>query len=431
MSSRGTSILVIDDEKFILTAMVRLLGNLGFRVQTADSAQAGLESYARNPTDVVLCDLRLQDGDGLAIQRALKAHPKPPVFILMSGHAQPSHVADAFRNNAADVVLKPFTREDLTNALNRALAARATQPAEPGPEAEVPVTGPRNGVSIVCALQPDRAVNPAEKPALHRITSWPRIVETLRRAVKGRRGCLLLDGSDLRIEVQLSALTSQPGRGYSGAIAIEVARIGSESFENVPWSRGAGCAVWFADAEGVHGFRSTIAGGNRGRLVLAQPDTVVKYCRRRHRRVDLGDLASPRVILPLSDGNTWELDDAVMDLSVGGLGLTLPEHLLPPIGAVLRFGLVLRPGSRLMSVVARVRRRTMVEKRHVCGLEFDDLAPWARVAIQRFVEQMGAREGLPADPLTPLPLGELGRADLHLNSEPQPDPAGPFRAAQR
>jgi CheY-like chemotaxis protein len=415
-------VLVIDGDGLTVAALERHLLQVGFRVATANTAASGVRAYARSPAEVVLCASTLPDSDGLSVQRALNALPGSTAFVLIATNAQPTVVAEAFRNHAADVLIAPFDSKELGATLERAMA---TRPRGALPSAPPPVvTGsPRPGATIAWSLAPDPSAGIVRRPSLHRITSWPRIVEILRRAARGRRGSMLLDGSDAKIEVQLSALTANSSRGYSGALALEVSRIGTEDFGPLPWTRDMGCAIWFSDKEGVHGFRSVIVAGSRSRLVLAQPEAVVRYCRRRERRIGLSVSESPRIILPLADGGQWEVDMAVADISPSGMALALPAKLMPPIGATLTVGIALQPKGRIITAVAHVRRVSVMEGRNVCGLEFEELVPWAKITLLRFVERISANKGLSLE-ITPMSLPSLSPGELHLEAEPRPNADG-------
>jgi CheY-like chemotaxis protein len=216
-------VLVIDGDGLTVAALERHLLKVGFRVATANTAASGVRAYARSPAEVVLCASTLPDSDGLSVQRALNALPGSTAFVLIATNAQPTVVAEAFRNHAADVLIAPFDSKELGATLERAMATRprGALPAAPPP---MVTDSPRPGATIAWSLAPDPSAGIVRRPSLHRITSWPRIVEILRHAARGRRGSMLLDGSDAKIEVQLSALTANSSRGYSGALALEVSR---------------------------------------------------------------------------------------------------------------------------------------------------------------------------------------------------------------
>ena len=122
----GAVVLVVDDEAESRTVIRRMLEDEGFRVEEADSGEAGLKIIqARSePFDLVLTDLSMPLIDGREVSETL-ARYRPSVAILgMSGnpdavpHIGPFDIP--FR-----VMLKPFTPEDLYHAVRDAITRQA------------------------------------------------------------------------------------------------------------------------------------------------------------------------------------------------------------------------------------------------------------------------------------------------------------------
>ena len=388
MSIAHASILVVDDEPGIQRALVQILVPMGYDVCVADSARSALELLAHRWVDIVLCDLRLEGCSGLDMQKALRARTTAiPAFVLMSGQAGPGDVAQAFRQGGADFVQKPFTHQELRDTLDRVLALRG-----PRPESEAgagPTTPPAaRPLALRFEMVPEVKGGPVERPPMQRVSGWPRIVETLRRAAKGGLGRLALDDSNVRIDIQIGAMSGHPGLLSSGEGTIEVKVLDTTVADPALVVPGAGCAIWFSDPEGICGFRTTVVGCTLRIVALAQPDSLIRYSRRRSRRVPLPPGSSPRVVLPLSDGTCLELDEAVTDISTGGMSLVLPIGLAPPVGAVVNLGVAFRGALRTFTLAARVRRAAPQGDRAMCGVEFVEMAPTARIAIQRFVERL-------------------------------------------
>jgi hypothetical protein len=114
---------------------------------------------------------------------------------------------------------------------------------------------------------------------------------------------------------------------------------------------------------------------------------------------------------------------AVADISPSGMALALPAKLMPPIGATLTVGIALQPKGRIITAVAHVRRVSVMEGRNVCGLEFEELVPWAKITLLRFVERISANKGLSLE-ITPMSLPSLSPGELHLEAEPRPNADG-------
>jgi hypothetical protein len=133
------------------------------------------------------------------------------------------------------------------------------------------------------------------------ITGRARIIEILRDAIHARNTQLQIDGSKHTIRIHLDAVRIGATRSLSGAIALEC-RPEIGDFVNEPWAVGGGANVWFADATGIYSFRVKIVGGTKTSLMINQPASVVRYCRRTERRFSVPTGELPRVALPLTDG---------------------------------------------------------------------------------------------------------------------------------
>ncbi len=90
MAERPT-VLVIDDERPIRETLTAYLEDSDFRVIQAENGRVGIEQCSRHQPDVVLCDLRMPEMDGLEVLAAVKRQfPEMPI-IVVSGIAQPTH----------------------------------------------------------------------------------------------------------------------------------------------------------------------------------------------------------------------------------------------------------------------------------------------------------------------------------------------------
>lgn len=115
-------VLIVDDHDLARAGLRALLaGEPGIAVvgEASDGPQA-LELCHRERPDVVLLDVRMPGMDGLATARALKlAHPHMQV-LMVTLHANPEYMLEAFRAGAAGYVLKHVSRGELVEAIYRA-----------------------------------------------------------------------------------------------------------------------------------------------------------------------------------------------------------------------------------------------------------------------------------------------------------------------
>ena len=112
---RQRTILVVDDERPLLTLLSEYLASKGFQVLTARDGQAGLEVARSARPDLIVLDVMLPRLDGYAVARALKGDPGTATIpiIIFSTRVSAADQA-AFKAAGAEVhVLKPFDPEQL------------------------------------------------------------------------------------------------------------------------------------------------------------------------------------------------------------------------------------------------------------------------------------------------------------------------------
>jgi two-component system response regulator FixJ len=129
-TSPPATIFIVDDDVSFLTAVARMLRASGFVVKTFASAA---EFLARSEPEVpgcVLADLQMPGLSGLDLQEALaKAKHRLPV-IFLSGHVDIPSTVQAMRGGAEDFLTKSAPKEELLEAVKRALARDAHERAE-------------------------------------------------------------------------------------------------------------------------------------------------------------------------------------------------------------------------------------------------------------------------------------------------------------
>lgn len=118
------TLLLIDDDRHILHAMGDWLRELGYQVDTASSYQAALAALGRKSYDLVLCDIRLGDGDGFDLLAHVQQAAPATLVILITGYGEPEMAVAAIREGAFDLLTKPLIDDELKATIERALAQR-------------------------------------------------------------------------------------------------------------------------------------------------------------------------------------------------------------------------------------------------------------------------------------------------------------------
>jgi putative nucleotidyltransferase with HDIG domain len=114
-------VLVLESDPGTRSAIADALESKGHRVQFAGSAADALQAHAASGFDLMLTDLALDDKDSLSLLEQLhNTHPHLPILIVTSINDLDVALC-ALRSGAADYLLKPIIREDLQEAVERAL----------------------------------------------------------------------------------------------------------------------------------------------------------------------------------------------------------------------------------------------------------------------------------------------------------------------
>ena len=121
---RPARVLVVDDEAPVRSMIGATLQRQGYDVQLAVSGSQAVEMLVKGPYDLVLTDIVMQDGNGIALLERIHAdQPQLPVVMVSAIH-DISVAIDSMRRGAYDYLLKPFEREHLVATVQRALDHR-------------------------------------------------------------------------------------------------------------------------------------------------------------------------------------------------------------------------------------------------------------------------------------------------------------------
>lgn len=130
MSASQPVVWVVDDDASWRTAVSRLLRAFGHEVEAFASASAFLEKLPSDPEGCLLADLRMPGLDGLQLQEALERVGCPLPVVFVSGHGDVPAAARAFKHGAEDFLTKLAPKEELLDAVSRALARGAREGSE-------------------------------------------------------------------------------------------------------------------------------------------------------------------------------------------------------------------------------------------------------------------------------------------------------------
>lgn len=118
------SLLLVDDDRLVLDGMTTWLREQGYDVSGASGRESALGHLKERRFDLVLADIRLADGDGFEILAHCRQHCPQTTVILITGYATVETGIEALRAGAFDLLTKPLIDEELSMAIDRALAQR-------------------------------------------------------------------------------------------------------------------------------------------------------------------------------------------------------------------------------------------------------------------------------------------------------------------
>ena len=118
---QASIVSIVDDDESNRDAVSSLLRSVGFTAETFTSAEDFLTSDHLHHTRCLILDLRMPGMSGLELQQLLAAAKYRIPIIFVTAHSDEAVRARALQAGAIDLLLKPFRKEALVHAVQRAL----------------------------------------------------------------------------------------------------------------------------------------------------------------------------------------------------------------------------------------------------------------------------------------------------------------------
>jgi len=122
--SENAAILVIDDEEAIRDSCCQVLTKAGYRTQTAEEGNVGLQKITEMKPDLVLVDLKMPGMSGMELLEKIAMIDPSIISIVITGYATIESAVEAMKRNAYDFLPKPFTPDQLRIVIKRGLERR-------------------------------------------------------------------------------------------------------------------------------------------------------------------------------------------------------------------------------------------------------------------------------------------------------------------
>jgi two-component system NtrC family response regulator len=127
------TILIVDDDAALRSAMATTLADLGHDAAQAGNGEAALAWLSENKADAVLLDLRMPGMNGLDVLRRIRDRPDAPPVAVLTAVPTSENTIEAMRLGAVDHLAKPIGRDGLRALLDRMLPRAGVEPAVASP----------------------------------------------------------------------------------------------------------------------------------------------------------------------------------------------------------------------------------------------------------------------------------------------------------
>src|SRR6185295_9562398 len=120
-------ILVIEDDFDISQLLKKFLSRHNLEVVTANNGKKGIEIFKQENPNLVLCDFRLGDVDGIHVLKEIKSINHTVPVIIITGYSDVRVAVQAMRSGAYDYVTKPLFPDEILLTIKKALEGKTEE----------------------------------------------------------------------------------------------------------------------------------------------------------------------------------------------------------------------------------------------------------------------------------------------------------------
>lgn len=120
-------ILVLDDEQIVLESVSRILEEENYEVKTARRGEEAFEILKKGGFDLFITDLKMPGMDGLKAMESISKIDPDLSMIMFTAYSTVDSAVEAMKLGALDYIRKPFTPDQLTELVNKAIGDRQTR----------------------------------------------------------------------------------------------------------------------------------------------------------------------------------------------------------------------------------------------------------------------------------------------------------------
>lgn len=124
-------ILIVDDNNDICLLLERFLGKQGYKTESVQRGEDGLVLLRKEAYELVICDFKLPDIDGLEMLRRIKVMHPDTAVIIITGYSDVRMAVQTVKHGAYDYVTKPLYPDEILHTIKSALERRTQSLSQP------------------------------------------------------------------------------------------------------------------------------------------------------------------------------------------------------------------------------------------------------------------------------------------------------------
>lgn len=113
-------IIVLEDDAILRNNLAQTLRRRRYDVALASTIAEAQEYLQADNFDLIILDVRLPDGDGTDLLKALQQRPQRPLVVITTGFGSVESAVECMKNGAFDYLIKPFSTEQIEVVLRKA-----------------------------------------------------------------------------------------------------------------------------------------------------------------------------------------------------------------------------------------------------------------------------------------------------------------------
>lgn len=204
MSTKQTTVLIIEDNDDIREGTREILELAGYQVYEAPEGKTGVELAIKHLPDVILCDIMMPELDGFGVLFMLSKNQQTAVipFIFLTAKAERADMRKAMELGADDYLTKPFDDIELLNAIETRLKKRKQLGSEPELNKDLRLSDEEQDLLLQELVQRSRTKSYKKKQFIYQEGDTPLFVYFVKNG-KVRRFLSYLDGRELATNIHV------------------------------------------------------------------------------------------------------------------------------------------------------------------------------------------------------------------------------------